>query len=188
MLRRPVDLAAIDAEVHHVRSLGIAALRARWRTLFDGNPPAGLTKDLIARMIAYRLQEEAFGALDRDAIKLLDRLARGEQAGDLSRRLKPGTVLIREYKGERHTVTIAHDGFIWQGATHTSLSMIARAITGTTWNGPRFFGLRMPAAREGQGTSQQPPETSSSRKTGRKQRGSSAARGSSHPRQVHSDG
>ena len=186
MARRPVDPAAVDAELDHVRSLGIAALRARWRTMFDGNPSAGLTKDLIARMIAYRLQEEAFGALDRDAIKLLDRLARGEPAGDLNRRLKPGTVLVREYKGERHTVTIVPDGFVWQDTTYASLSMIARAITGTAWNGPRFFGLRMPGAREGQGTSQHPSEPSSS--TGRKPRGSSAAGGSSHPRQVHCDG
>ena len=189
MARRPVDPAAVDAELDHVRSLGIAALRARWRTMFDGNPPPGLTKDLIARMIAYRLQEEAFGPLDREAVKLLDRLARGERAGDLNRRLKPGTVLVREYKGERHTVTIVPDGFVWQWNTYDSLSVIARAITGTAWNGPRFFGLRMPGAREGQGASQQPPpELSSSRRIGRKRRGSSSVRGSSHPEQVHSDG
>jgi hypothetical protein len=58
------------------------------------------------------------------------------------RRLKPGTVLVREYRGERHTVTVVPDGFVWQGTTYGSLSIIARAITGTAWNGPRFFGLR----------------------------------------------
>ena len=185
---RPVDPTAVDAELDHVRWLGIAALRARWRTMFEGNPPAGLTKDMLARMIAYRLQEQAFGAFDRDAVKLLDRLARGERAGDLNRRLKPGTVLVREYNGKRHTVTIVPDGFVWQGNTYDSLSMIARAITGTAWNGPRFFGLRMPGVREGQGTSRQPPGPSSSRKTGREPRGSLAARRSVHPGQVHPDG
>jgi hypothetical protein len=78
-------------------------------------------------MIAYRIQEDAFGGLDRNTTRLLNRLARGEKPSELSRRLKPGTVLIREYKGERHTVTVVPDGFVWQGATYTSLSIIANA-------------------------------------------------------------
>jgi hypothetical protein len=144
MTRQSVDAAAIEAEVGRVRSLGIAALRQRWRLMFGGQPPAGLTRDLIRRMIAYRIQEEAFGGLDRETIKLLDRLARGEKpSAELNRRLKPGTVLIREYQGKRHTVTVVPGGFLWQEATYTSLSTIARAITGTAWNGPRFFGLRV---------------------------------------------
>jgi hypothetical protein len=139
-----VDPAAIEAEIDRIRSLGIVVLRQRWRLMFGGLPPTGLTKDLIRRMIAYRIQEEAFGGLARDTIKLLDRLARGDKPNaELNRRLKPGTVLVREYQGERHTVTVAPDGFLWQGTTCTSLSTIARAITGTAWNGPRFFGLRV---------------------------------------------
>lgn len=67
MARRPPDLIAIDAEVDHVRSLSIVALRARWRAIFNVMPPAGLTKDIIARMIAFRIQEEAFGGLDKDS-------------------------------------------------------------------------------------------------------------------------
>ena len=147
MARRSTDPAAIDAEVDHVRSLGIVALRTRWRSMFDKLPPAGLTKDIIARMIASRIQEEAFGSLDKDSIKLLDRLARGDKPGEVNRRLKPGTVLVREYKGERHTVTVIPDGFLWHETAYASLSTIARSITGTAWNGPRFFGLRMPSAR-----------------------------------------
>jgi Protein of unknown function (DUF2924) len=70
-------------------------------------------------------------------------MAQGEKPGtDVRRRLKAGTVLVREYQGERHTVTVVPDGFVWQGATYGSLSTIARAITGTAWGGPRFFGLR----------------------------------------------
>jgi len=140
-----VDSTAIEAEIDLIRSLGLDALRTRWRTTFGSLPPPALTKDLIARMITYRLQEEAFGGLDRATAKLLDAYARGEKARtELMRRLKPGTVLVREYRGERHTVTVVPDGFVWQGTTYGSLSTIARDITGTAWNGPRFFGLRTP--------------------------------------------
>jgi hypothetical protein len=143
MSPRSFDPAAVEAEVDRIGSLGIAALRARWRLMFSGPPPAGLTKDIIKRLIAYRIQEDAFGGLDRETKRLLDRLARGGNArAELNRRLKPGAVLVREYQGTRHTVTVVPEGFSWQGATYTSLSTIARTITGTAWNGPRFFGLR----------------------------------------------
>ena len=121
MSERPADAAAIEAEVDHVRSLGIDALRRRWRMMFGAVPPRGLTKDIIARMIAYRIQEEAFGGLDSKTAKLLDRMARGEKHNEMPRRLKAGTVLIREYNGERHTVTVLPDGFAWQGQTFSSL-------------------------------------------------------------------
>lgn len=141
-----VDPEAIEAEIDRIRSLGLDALRARWRVMFGAVPSKGLTKDLIARMITYRIQEEAFGGLDRATIKLLDGLARGQKsATEFKRRLKPGTVLVREYQGERHTVTIVPDGYVWRETTYSSLSTIARAITGTKWNGPRFFGLRVAA-------------------------------------------
>jgi len=78
-------------------------------------------------------------------VKLLDRLARGEKPNELNRRLKTGTVLVREYNGERHTVTVVPDGFLWRDMAYSSLSIIAQAITGTKWNGPRFFGLRVPS-------------------------------------------
>ena len=135
------DPMAIEAEIDRIRSLGLDELRKRWQMTFGSMPPRALTKDLNARMIAYRLQEEAFGGLNRATIKLLDRLARGEKA-ELNRRLKAGTVLVREYQGELHTVTVVPGGFVWRDTTYASLSMIARAITGTAWNGPRFFGLR----------------------------------------------
>ena len=79
MARWSSDPAAIGAEIDHVRSLGIVALRTRWRSMFDKLPPAGLTKDIIARMIAFKIQEEAFGGLDKDSTNLLDRLARGDK-------------------------------------------------------------------------------------------------------------
>jgi hypothetical protein len=148
MDQRTLDPAAIEAEVDQIRSLGIDAIRKRWCSMFGAKPPPGLTKNIMGRMLAYRIQEQNYGGLDRDTTKLLGRLARGEKPNELNRRLKPGTVLVREYQGERHTVTVVPDGFVWQGATYSSLSGIARAITGTAWNGPRFFGLRVPGASQ----------------------------------------
>lgn len=159
MPQQKADPAAIEAEIEHIRSLGIQALRTRWRSTFGAIPPKGLTKDIICRMIAYRIQEEAFGGLDRETRKLLYQLAKGEKPNDLGRRLKAGTVLVREYQGERHTVTVMADGFLWREQTYTSLSTIAEAITGTKWNGPRFFGLRVRGAREPEPTVAQPEKT-----------------------------
>jgi Protein of unknown function (DUF2924) len=139
MRQQRIELAAIEAEIAHLRSLALDALRRRWRAVFGRTPPAALSKDLLGRMIAWRLQEQVFGGLDRESLSFLDGLAR--HGGSSRRRLKPGTVLVREYQGQRHTVTVAPDGFNWQGTTYTSLSAIARAITGTAWSGPRFFAL-----------------------------------------------
>jgi Protein of unknown function (DUF2924) len=113
MRQQRTEAAAIEAEIAHLRSLALDALRRRWRVTFGRTPPAALSKDLLGRMIAWRMQEQAFGGLDRDSLKFLDGLARH---GGSPR---------------RH----------WQGATYTSLSAIARAITGTAWSGPRFFAL-----------------------------------------------
>src|SRR5438105_3943901 len=117
----------------------VRAKAARRRVAVGRPPPAGLSKDLLGRMIACRLQERVFGGLDRESLSFLDGLAR--HGGSPRRRLKPGTVLLRDYQGQRHTVTVAPDGFDWQGTTYASLSAIARAITGTAWSGPRFFAL-----------------------------------------------
>jgi hypothetical protein len=100
------------------------------------------SKDILARFLCWHIQEQAFG-LDPKTAKHLGGFARGDRSpADRPRRLKPGTVLLREYHGERHTVTVVANGYVWRKATYASLSIIARAITGTAWNGPRFFGLR----------------------------------------------
>jgi hypothetical protein len=137
--RYSTDPPAIEAEITHLRSLAPDALRRHWRVIFGRTPPADLSKDLLGRMIAYRLQERAFGGLDRESLKFLAGLARHGSAP--RRRFKPGTMLVRDYQGQRHTVTVVPDGFDWQGTTYSSLSAIARAITGTAWSGPRFFAL-----------------------------------------------
>jgi hypothetical protein len=148
MAERSLSPGAIEAEIERIRALGLEALRSEWRMMYGASPPAGLTKEIMARMMAYRIQEQVFGGLDRAATRLLERLARGEKPGtEPPCRLKAGTVILREYQGERHTVTVVPNGFVWQGATYTSLSTIAKAITGTAWSGPRFFGLRSGADR-----------------------------------------
>jgi hypothetical protein len=139
MAQQHVDPAAIEAEIVRIRSLAPEPLRWTWRAVFGRRPPAGLSTDLLGRMIAGRLQEKAFGGLDRKSLTFLDALAR--QSGPSRRHLKPGTVLVRDYQGQRHTVTVTPDGFDWGGTTYHSLSAIARAITGTAWSGPRFFAL-----------------------------------------------
>jgi DUF2924 family protein len=93
--------AAIEAEIARLRSLALDALRRRWRVVFGRTPPAALSKDLLGRMIAWRLQEQAFGGLDRESLTFLDGLAR--QGGSPRRRLKPGTVPVRDYDGQRHS-------------------------------------------------------------------------------------
>ena len=149
MTRRSSDREAIEAEIDRVRSLGLDELRTLWRTTLRSSPPPALTKDLMARMIAWHIQEQALGGLDAATRTLLQGLARAQKP-EGRRRLKAGTVLVREYQGERHTVTVIPGGFVWREATYASLSNVARAITGTAWNGPRFFGLRGPGNPAGE--------------------------------------
>jgi Protein of unknown function (DUF2924) len=138
------DWEAIESEIGRIRSLGVDALRSLWRTTIRASPPPGFTKDLVARFLCWHIQEQAFGGLDPKTAKHLASFTRGARPpADRPRRLKPGTVLVREYQGVRHTVTVVANGFVWREATYASLSTIARAITGTNWNGPRFFGLRI---------------------------------------------
>jgi hypothetical protein len=101
-----------------------------------------LWRDLLLRTLAWRLQEKAFGGHDKATLKLLEGSGQKRAGDERCRRLKTGTVLIRDFGGSRHTVTIVPEGFIWREKTYSSLSAIARIITGTNWNGPRFFGLR----------------------------------------------
>jgi Protein of unknown function (DUF2924) len=121
------------------------ALRRRWQAAFGRSIPKPLTTDLLRRMIADRIQEEAFGTLDRATLKLLDNLAGRDRARPAERNVKIGTVLVRDYQGRRHTVTVSPEGFVWEAQPYSSLSAIARAITGTAWSGPRFFALKSSA-------------------------------------------
>ncbi len=110
-----VDLKTIEAEITHIRTLTINDLRPLWSKTFKKEVPQALTKDLIARMLIWHLQEKAFGGLDRATLKVLDGYAKGSSPNARSlRRLKPGTELVREYQGERYNVIVMSDGFAWR--------------------------------------------------------------------------
>jgi Protein of unknown function (DUF2924) len=160
---RFVDVASVEAEIARVHSLRGYALRRRWQAVFGRSLPQHLTADLLRRMIANRIQEEAFGTLDRATLKLLDGLARRDRSRPAERNLKIGTVLVRDYQGRRHTVTVEPEGYVWEAQPYSSLSAIARAITGTTWSGPRFFALKSAAEQRDRGTARHPSQSSKGR-------------------------
>ncbi len=146
MSRPKFDLAA---ELARLEYLSLVKLREAWRRLYQTPPPARLSRDLLRRGIAYRLQERAFGGLSRSSLRRLqpgsDETSHGgERPPRVS--LKPGTQLVREWHGMTHTVIILAEGVEWRGRRYTSLSVVAREITGAHWSGPRFFGLRAGAA------------------------------------------
>jgi hypothetical protein len=108
-----------------------------------------LWRDLLLRTLAWRIQENAFGGHDKATLKLLEGYG-SKRAGDQRcQRLKPGTTLVREFGGTHHTVTIVPEGFLWQEKAYSSLSAIAKIITGANWNGPRFIGLREEQGKKG---------------------------------------
>ena len=138
--------AVIEAELERLPSMPIVELRALWRAKFKSDPPKAFGPDLLRRSIAYKIQENAYGGLDRATTRLLKTLMVqfGKSNGRIAlpRRIKPGAILVRHWKGQSHRVTVLQDGFAYQGKPYESLSEIARLITGTRWNGPKFFGLR----------------------------------------------
>src|ERR1700743_2215160 len=143
------DAAAIEAEIEHIQKLKPEEVRVLWRETFKRDVPKALTRELVVRAICWHIQERAFGGHSPAILKLLAGYAKGQPVeSDRLRRLKPGTELVREYQGERHTVVITAEGYRWRDACYPSLSAVARAITGSNWNGPRFFGLV--EAKEGQ--------------------------------------
>jgi len=145
-----VPAADIAAEIGRLSSLSLRDLRTAWAAEFRREPPQGLWRDLLLRTLAWRLQERAFGGYDKATLKLLETCGQKRAGDERCRRLKTGTVLIRDFGGTRHTVTIVPEGFIWQEKTYPSLTAIARIITGANWNGPRFFGLRENKGRKGE--------------------------------------
>jgi Protein of unknown function (DUF2924) len=140
------DMTAPEDEIARLRGLDLAGLQARWRTMFGRRAPAHLPKHLLLRILAYRLQADRHGDLDPASVRALDRLAKtgADRSGPLPQAssVRPGTLLAREWDGVLHHVMALDEGFAWNGTSYRSLSEVARAITGTRWNGPRFFGLR----------------------------------------------
>lgn len=143
---------SIEDQIGHLRSLDLNGLRAHWQGAFQRLAPGHLPRHLLFGILAYRIQADRFGDLDHETKKLLDRTTPDEHRADLSVRLTesdrkraeltPGTVLVREWDRKSQRIMVLADGFAWNGKTYDSLSKVAFAITGTKWNGPRFFGLR----------------------------------------------
>jgi hypothetical protein len=143
---------SVEDEIAHLRGLDPRGLRARWQSVFQRSAPSHLTRHLLFAAIAYRIQADRFGDLDHATRQVLDRTAAKEAGPGMSARLAsfdqkrteltPGTVLVREWDRRSQRVMVMADGFAWNGQSYDSLSKVALAITGTKWNGPRFFGLR----------------------------------------------
>ena len=138
----------IPARLAALKAASTPELKAQWRDLFDSEPPPFNRRYLESRL-AYRIQELTYGGLKPETVKRLERLGEQLDGGDKKKRgiradLKPiaGTRLLREWQGVEQVVTVTADGFEWQGRPYRSLSAIARAITGTRWNGWVFFGLK----------------------------------------------
>jgi len=130
-----------------------AQLRALWKQLFTIPPPRQVRRGLFIRLLAYQMQEQAYGGLSPATRKRLSELARKFETNpnaELSGapRIKPGTRLIRDWRGQSHRVTVLDNGYEYAGKRYSSLSQVARLITGTRWSGPLFFGLRGSHARE----------------------------------------
>jgi Protein of unknown function (DUF2924) len=143
---------SIEDEIVYLRDLDLRGLRSRWQSVFQRAAPAHLTPLLLFAIIAYRLQADRFGDLDHACKKMLNGAITKEVGPALSTRLAsfdqkrarltPGTVLVREWDRQSQRVMVLANGFAWNGQIYDSLSKVAFAITGTKWNGPRFFGLR----------------------------------------------
>ena len=137
----------LKTEIALLGNLDLEALRNRWRTVFRRRAPPHLPRHLLFRMLAYQLQADLYGDLDRLVQRTLERLPSKigkpvAKRAHITISLRAGTQLVREWKGKPYKVTVASDGFTWNGMTYPNLSKVAFAITGTRWNGPRFFGLR----------------------------------------------
>jgi hypothetical protein len=138
----------IPARLAALKTMPMPELKAQWRDLFESEPPPFNRRYLESRL-AYRIQELTYGGLKPETVKRVEELGdelEGEASPGRKRRQEGlpivGTRLIREWQGVEQLVTVTADGFEWQGRPYKSLSAIARAITGTRWNGWTFFGLK----------------------------------------------
>lgn len=141
--------SSFEAEIAQLRGLDLVGLQARWHSVFGRKAPSHLPRHLLFRVLAYRLQADRLGDLDRATQQLLQRIGAGRDANKGSRTigikpptaLTPGTVLVRDWNGRPQRIMVLADGVAWNGKTYRSLTEVACAITGTRWSGPRFFGL-----------------------------------------------
>jgi hypothetical protein len=147
MKRGIQDATACREALSRLPTLDIGELRQQWRGLYKTQAPPNVSRELLLRAVAYRMQEVALGGLGLPRQRQLRQVAQQfKQTGaayTLPRpELKPGTRLIREWQGRTYDVLVLDDGFSWQNTHYRSLSALARKITGTAWSGPLFFGLK----------------------------------------------
>src|ERR1700761_8788383 len=140
----------VEDAIAELKQLSLKDLQLRWRSTFAKTTPMNLPRHLLVYMIAYRLQADLHGDLGKDQKRYLDTVGRTvghDSAAEISRHgadqkgFKIGTLLVREHEGVQHRVAVTPEGFLWGDRTYGSLSAVAKAITGTNWNGRRFFGL-----------------------------------------------
>ncbi|MGB0061851.1 DUF2924 domain-containing protein [Candidatus Binatus sp.] len=143
----PKSPETISLRLASLKSSSIAELKQQWQALYHSSPPHRISRELLTRAVAYRIQEQVYGGLKPSTRRLLIRLARDARSG---RSLKPGpssaapagTVLMREWHGVTHEVRVLDRGVLYKRKRYRSLSEVARVISGAHWNGPQFFGLR----------------------------------------------
>jgi hypothetical protein len=146
----------LSAEIAGLESLDLNQLRSQWKLLYEIEAPPHLSRDWLRRAVAYRIQENALGGLKPATRRLLERIAEDARVGKPSkvaptRKVGPNTILIREWSGARHEVTVVENGVIFRGKRYRSLSQVARLITGSQWSGPLFFGLKARSKEAGNG-------------------------------------
>jgi hypothetical protein len=153
---RATDHEALAAEIAGLSKLAIDELRERWQALCGKTPSRAIGQSFLTRAIAYRLQERAYGGLKTSTRQLLAlavaETATGSSKKPQARMAQAGTILIREWQGTAHRVTMLDDGVCFNAKHYRSLSEVARAITGSRWSGPRFFGLRSSVMENNHGT------------------------------------
>jgi hypothetical protein len=159
MKRRSLAIGreALASEIASLSKLDIDELRERWKAMFGSAPSHDIGRSFLTRAIAYRLQEKAFGGLKPSTQRLLAEFARDGANGSPaaaapSRVVHSGALLVREWRGISHRVSVLEKGFSFRGKRYRSLSVVAREITGTQWSGPLFFGLKRSQEERRDGT------------------------------------
>ena len=149
--RRSSKMDDIETEIAGLPDRSTHKLRLAWRKVYRQEPPVGLSRDLMIRVLANKLQERAYGgphlALKRRLTTLAGEFEKGGLCLDPGVVLKTGARLVRQWRGHAHTVLVIEDGFEYEGQRYRSLTMIAARITGAHWSGPRFFGLTKRTSR-----------------------------------------
>jgi hypothetical protein len=149
---RPTRQQAVDRLLEQLPTMDRKALLKLWRDLFDRVPSPALRRETLIPILAYRIQEKAYGGLKESTLKRLHELAKDHANGkkpvvQAMIRPKIGTRYVREYGGKLHEVTVLETGYEYQGRVHRSLTEVAKVITGTKWSGPVFFGYKRPGKR-----------------------------------------